>query len=48
MVELKEDKKIEKGTRRLLEMKQQRKRGRVSFYLDGSGNVSELEIVEKE
>ena len=42
-----EDKKLESGTRRLLEMKQKRERGRVTFYLDGSGKVNELEIVER-
>jgi hypothetical protein len=41
------DNRLEKGTRRLLEMKERKQKGRVVFYLDGSGKVNDLEIVEK-
>jgi len=47
-VPIEKDTRFEKGTRKAIEMKQQRRRGRISFYFDGSGNCSEVEVVEKE
>ena len=41
------DIKLEHGVRRMLELKAEKKKGRVTFYLD-HGKVSELEFVIKE
>lgn len=41
------DIKLEHGVRRLQEMKSEKKKGRVTFYVD-QGKVSELELVIRE
>ena len=38
---------LEKGVRKVQEMQAQKRRGRVTFHLDGSGKVNEIEVVEK-
>ena len=45
--ETEEDSKLICGIRHLQAMKRDKKRGRVTLYLDGSGKVNEIEIVEK-
>ena len=39
--------KTEKGFNRLSDWKRQRKKGKITFHLDGSGKVSEVECVDR-
>jgi hypothetical protein len=39
--------KLEAGISRLQKFKELKKRGHITFYLDGSGIVSAVELVEK-
>ncbi len=39
--------KTEKGFNRLTEWKRQRKKGKITFHLDGSGRVAEVECVDR-
>jgi hypothetical protein len=47
-VEIKHDDRFEKAKIAMARFKSEKKRGRIATYYDGSGNVAELEIVEKE
>ena len=42
-----EDEKMQRGFKRLHEMKAAKKTGKVIFYLDGSGRVRDVEAIEK-
>lgn len=42
------DEKLRRGFYRLNELKLKKKKGRVTFYTDGTGKVNEIEVVEKE
>jgi hypothetical protein len=42
-----EDDKMQRGFKRLHEMKSSKKTGKVIFYLDGTGKVRDVEAIEK-
>jgi hypothetical protein len=42
-----EDEKMQRGFKRLHEMKSSKKTGKVIFYLDGTGRVRDVEATEK-
>jgi hypothetical protein len=46
-VDIKHDSRFENAKAAMARFKSEKKRGRIATYYDGSGNVSELEIVEK-
>ncbi len=46
-VDIKHDDRFENAKAALARFKSEKKRGRISAYYDGTGNIAELEVVEK-